>query len=170
MTAKEIIMAMVEGLQNPITEIDMFTFGNYNNNKKICYGCAATNTILKICNINSENLHKNLQKQICKPYNDSIIRYDDSIIRYRTSLYNLLKINNSDNKLYVKYFEVAINYLRQGLLTDYNHIARHINMSEIEPNLKIKLPKLEDNYTQKDLDKYIELAKQKKGKLDICVE
>lgn len=46
MTAKEIIMAMVDGLMNPVTIIDMDTFGSYDNG--ICYGCAATNAICRI--------------------------------------------------------------------------------------------------------------------------
>lgn len=46
MTAKEIIMAMVEGLKKPYTKIAMGSFG-YRNNID-CFGCAATNTICYI--------------------------------------------------------------------------------------------------------------------------
>lgn len=46
MTAKEIILAMVDSLKNPVTKVLMSTFGFKENG--ICYGCAATNTICKL--------------------------------------------------------------------------------------------------------------------------
>ena len=49
MTAKQIIMAMVDGLRKPSCKIDMSTFGSVRGG--ICFGCAATNTISKICEI-----------------------------------------------------------------------------------------------------------------------
>lgn len=54
MSAYDIIMAMVEGLRNPRTRIDMSTFGSIRNG--ICYGCAATNAILHIMNANGEEV------------------------------------------------------------------------------------------------------------------
>lgn len=54
MSAYDIIMAMVEGLRNPRTRIDMDTFGLMIEG--ICFGCAATNAILHIMDANEEEV------------------------------------------------------------------------------------------------------------------
>ncbi len=54
MSAYDIIMAMVEGLRNPKTRIDMSTFGLMIEG--ICFGCAATNAILHIMDANGEEV------------------------------------------------------------------------------------------------------------------
>jgi len=47
MTAKEHIMNMVEGLRNPMTVINMDTFGEKREDG-VCFGCAATNSICRL--------------------------------------------------------------------------------------------------------------------------
>lgn len=47
MSAKEIIMAMVNGLRKRHTEIDMNDWGRIND-QGTCFGCAATNCIIEI--------------------------------------------------------------------------------------------------------------------------
>jgi len=49
MTAGEIIMSMVKGLEKPVTKIDMDTYGQTRDG--VCYGCAATNTVCKIAKV-----------------------------------------------------------------------------------------------------------------------
>lgn len=46
LSAKEIIMAMVNGLRKRHTVIDMTTFGEIIDG--VCFGCAATNCVLEI--------------------------------------------------------------------------------------------------------------------------
>lgn len=46
MSSKEIILAMIDGLENPVMKVDMNTFGKKKDG--FCYGCAATNAICKI--------------------------------------------------------------------------------------------------------------------------
>lgn len=46
MSAKEIILAMIDGLENPVMKVDMNTFGE--KKEGVCYGCAATNAICKL--------------------------------------------------------------------------------------------------------------------------
>lgn len=46
MSAKEIVLAMLDGIKNPVTRIDMDTFGEVED--EVCYGCAATNLICKL--------------------------------------------------------------------------------------------------------------------------
>lgn len=58
MSAHEIIMAMVEGLRKPRTEIDMRTFAAKNND--ICFGCAATNAILHIINADDDEVKSHI--------------------------------------------------------------------------------------------------------------
>lgn len=132
MSAKEIIMAMVDGLKNPITEIDMSTYGNVIYG--VCYGCAATNTICNLMNITKEDFIKANPKH--------------------TSKYLFL---NEDDKKFVGYFESAIDCLRTGYIQDYNTYAKIRNFATIIGEEDC-VPMLSNDYTDDDLQKYIDLA------------
>jgi hypothetical protein len=56
MTAKEIVMSMVNGLRNPVTQINMDTYGEVVEG--VCFGCAATNALCYIGNYSTEDLLK----------------------------------------------------------------------------------------------------------------
>ena len=56
MTAKEIVMSMVNGLRKPVTKINMDTFGEVVSG--VCFGCAATNALCYIGNYSTEDLLK----------------------------------------------------------------------------------------------------------------
>lgn len=129
MSAKEIIMAMVEGLKNPTTKIDMLSFGNVDNN--VCYGCAATNTICNIMNITHKDFIKaNPKFTMCDLF---------------------------DERNFVINFERAIDCLRNGMITTYNYFAKENNFATIIGQ-NHSVPKLTNVYTNDDLEKYIDLA------------
>lgn len=139
MTAKEIIMAMVEGLKNPSVKVNMNTFGDSRKVTlfgltilKVCYGCAATNTICKISGVklNYESI-KNTQ--------------------------NRSKAINSD-KIFLEEFEEAIDCLRKGLLYGYNSIAHIYGFAMIKNERDIPLPTLLNKNYKKLLYLYEELA------------
>jgi len=137
MTAKEIILAMVDSLTHPpIINIDMETYGE--NKRGVCFGCAATNTICKISGVvfTSENIGN--RRSRAKAVNDDI--FNDTI----------------DDFVYC--FERAINGLRQSNLQTYNLFTKHEKFAEIVNPLDIELPRLDNNYTNDDLKPYIELA------------
>lgn len=102
MTGKEIVMAMVNGLQKEWVYVDMNTFG-YQTKKGICYGCAATNAICEITG---------------------------KIPDLSTSNYHRL-ISVDDNYVFVARFEKAINRLRFGDIGDYNYWAREMGIAEL---------------------------------------
>lgn len=141
MTAKEIIMAMVDSLiPPPLIKIQMSTFGGVAKEKyglfnlrkrKICVGCAATNTICRISGItfNIENITTRDRRSI-------------ALETDCTFLFN---------------FEAAIDYLRQGEIDGYNSMARAGEFAQINSR-DIQLWPLENNYTREHLDAYIELA------------
>jgi hypothetical protein len=52
LSAKEMIMAMVNGLRKRHVCIDMSTFGRKSNG--VCFGCAATNALIEISGISAE--------------------------------------------------------------------------------------------------------------------
>jgi hypothetical protein len=132
----EIIFTMIDGLENPVTEINMSTFGAVNNG--ICFGCAATNTICKIGEYDLKDLSSF----------DKTFYYKD--------------INSKEN-LFLDSFESAINTLRQGDINHSNKYFNNIGLSEIETNENIKLPVLyTDNYLQ-NLEPYRQLAKYNKS-------
>ena len=135
MTAKEIIMAMVEGLRNPTTKIDMMTFGQVKNG--VCIGCAATNTI---CNIGGYTV-----KDI------------------RNNTYGITRPVLSRTKMtqchFVGYFEDAIDELRSGDILGYNLAAEEFGFATIEDNDK-DLPYLMNSYTPADLLPYEQLANE----------
>ena len=138
MTGAEIIMAMVKGLEKPVVNVNMEYFGAVREEKtffgffkkKVCYGCAATNTI---CTISGVNLN---QKNIF-----SLSRRANAV--------------KSDVD-FLRGFERAINCLRLGSVQSYNSIARSIDIATLSET--VELPHLDTNYTQQELDVYKELA------------
>lgn len=129
MTAKEIIMSMVEGLQKPAVKVAMLTFGGVFNG--VCYGCAATNAICKITS---------------KSFTEDTI----PSIRHRAKFL-------MTDVFFLHGFENAINELRYGCISDYNNYAEAFRFAKIK-NTGIKLPGLTSDYTPADLQPYIELA------------
>lgn len=140
MSAKDIIMAMVNGLKNPSTKINMCTFGYSKHNfftfgfglKPICHGCAATNAICQIAGI------KFTPDNIAETYTRATA------------------INSSITFLNV--FERAIDELRKGNIQQYNFLAIRGKFDEIKNVTQIYLPRLEDNFSKKQLKVYEELA------------
>ena len=130
MSASEIIMAMVKGLRNPVTNIKMATFGEIENG--VCFGCAATNAI---CHI-SGTTHKELLDVI------------------KVSVVGL----SEESGGFVDKFECAINELREGWLDGYNTYAGELGIARIEYVEDLELPELDDDYGNEDLEAYIQLA------------
>ena len=135
MSAKEIIMAMVEGLRNPVTKIRMNTYGGVRND--ICYGCAATNTICKIANLDVDYL---ISK---RPIGTMTFIFSDHE-KY------------DEQAEFIDEFENAINYLRSGEIEEYNYLAEKIQIGLINPI--VFLPELTDEYTEEELLEYVKLA------------
>ena len=133
MSAKEIIMAMVEGLRNPVTKINMGTYGEVDDG--VCYGCAATNAICKIGKISL----------------DEFLKIDPC-----NSMQGFTK--NLDDRKFIDYFENAINYLRRNYIREYNAYADIIGIAKIVITDGHILPYLDDGYTEEDLQKYVKLA------------
>jgi hypothetical protein len=143
MTSSDIIMAMVESLvPPPLIKIDMETFGGVfkEGNKKVCFGCAATNTICKIAK---------------KKFNTRNITERETRASY---------IKSDRNFLYC--FEWAIDGLRKGNIRVYNNLARAGNF-ELIKNIAFEnnLPRLHNNYTVEDLQPYIKLAQLEKNEV-----
>lgn len=131
MSAKEIILAMVDSLQNPVTEINMDSFGHLEG--EICYGCAATNTICKLGGL-------------------------DPVIEFQKA--GPLSVNRlyTENR-FIDRFEPAIDYLRQGDIYWYNVCAREYGFSEIAINNQYLEEITNFNYQAKEvLQGYIDLA------------
>jgi len=133
MSAKEIIMVVVEGLRNPVTKIDMGTYGEVDDG--VCYGCAATNAICKIGKISLDEFLK------VEPLN--------SMKRFAKNL---------DHRDFIVMFETAIDHLRTGNIEAYNVCANEISIATISIPYGFRLPYLENGYTEEDLQKYVELA------------
>lgn len=140
MTAKEIILAMVESLERPIINVDMSVWGEARPKralglipfgKPVCFGCAATNTLCKIANV----------------------KFTTENIEYgRANAVN-------GNKWFVDKFEDAIDYLRRGHINAYNNFAS-VNGFSLIKDVGIKLPYLKNSYTKKQLNVYRQLAEQ----------
>lgn len=128
MTAHDIIMAMVDGLRQPRTKIDMDDFGCVEDG--ICYGCAATNTILHIMNANEEEAMYHILRR----------KYDASMPPALDK------------------FEIAIDHLREGEVDLYNRYAKDCGIAQITPMPGQELPYLDDDYTEDQLQQYEKLA------------
>lgn len=134
MKFSQIMKAMIDGLKKPVTNINMGTFGTSEERKKddgipyiICWGCAATNAVLKISNIKTLEKHINTYKE-----RSEIVDCEE---------YFLIK------------FEVAIDALRQGSSYVYNFNASKIEIAQIPAEFKSlidNLPPLEtSNYEER---------------------
>ncbi len=137
MSAKEIILAMIEGLENPAVEIDMHTFGDHQED--ICYGCAATNAICKISGV--------------KFTPENINSTEDRAIAVNSDFY------------FLDSFESAIEYLRFGNISGYNLHAEN-NFAYIKYT-EIDLPRIGNKYNQDDLNQYRLLAEAQSDETDL---
>lgn len=146
MTAKEIIMAMVDALKEPYYKIDMSDFGCSRtiNMKKTCFGCAATNTISRISGIifTPETIDWTGRANLIADANIGSGEFPNEETRF------------------LDRFESAIDYLRKGNIESYNEIAEDKDFATINDDLYIgvHLPILTDKYTHQDLEEYIKLA------------
>ncbi len=142
MSAKEIIMAMVEGLRNPKLTVNMSSFGYYDNG--ICYGCAATNAV---CTISEKTFTRENINDITKQ-----------------------AIFLNSDWWFLNQFENAIDFLRKGHINNYNFIANFIGFAKIKPiyrgrwfkRIEAELPRLSNDYTEKQLLQYVKLAEAQK--------
>lgn len=130
MTAKEHIMNMVEGLRNPMTVINMDTFGEKDKDG-VCFGCAATNSI-------------------CRLAGSTDVFFSDWVA-------GLWLFRKSIAPIILAY-EDCIDALRKGDVNRYNEIATDINIATIEEVESIYLPELTNGYTEEELLQYVALA------------
>ena len=131
MTAKEIIMAMIEALKNPVTVINMDTFGDIIEGE--CHGCAATNAICKISNTTKDEFKQGLDGLLRQSYGASQISF-------------------------LNEFENAVDTLRRGNLQHYNEIAYGLDIAQIKIYGNMDLPELTSYNYLDNLEPYIELA------------
>lgn len=128
MTTKELVLAMINGITKQHVELDFGLFGYYKN--EICFGCAATNTI---CEITGTTFTKDFIS--CNEDRAKFIETD---------------------KNFLKDFEIAIDYLRQGSIKRYNGMAKFMGISQI--NSSKVLPYLNNFNWKENLHYYEELA------------
>lgn len=115
----EIVELMVESLKNPVCEVDMGSFGRYENG--ICFGCAATQLVQHLSGV------KFTSNSILSPRNRSQFMKCDYF--------------------FLLTFEKAIDALRVGDTSFYNLCAREINIERIPSDYPYELPPLfTDNY------------------------
>ena len=130
MTGKEIMQAMIDGLNKPWLTVEMSTYGSSSEtklfgifSKTVCFGCAATNTICEI-----------VQKKFTGKNINSFEFRAESI--------------NSDQG-FLDSFESALNDLRRGRIDWYNIGAENENFNTIRVLDNFELPVLEtDNYKE----------------------
>lgn len=136
MSGKEIVLAMVDGLKNPVMKVDMDTFGS--KEKGVCYGCAATNFICKVGGFDPSEaiaFHvggESFRRSWAAPF--------------------------TQEAGYVNAFEDAIDSLRKGGISSYNAQAVALGLAILPENWD--LPSIEnDNYQDLEvLQVYIDYA------------
>jgi len=143
MSAREIIMAMVDGLKNPAVKVNMMTFGasEYDQNDKlVCYGCAATNAICHITKVTFT------PKTIGSTH-------------WRSKI-----LNTTD--VFLEAFENAIDHLRSGGIGDYNDLAAWHGFALIKNIPVDDLPCLFTGTYMNDLGAYEKLANMQEEKIE----
>lgn len=127
MTGKEILGAMIAGLQREWVKVDMSTFGDVYEG--VCYGCAATNAICEIKGktLTAKELLNNKEK---RTWGDR-------------------------DYMFMNKFEYAIDKLRTGNLQAYNTEAIDLHIGQL-PYPEEPLPALTQNVWKKALPAYID--------------
>lgn len=140
LSPRGIVMLMIESLENPVTKIDMGTFGTVLkvNNRRVCYGCAATNVALRALELAGVGKASKLKFEIG---NDSIE----------------LGVNAGVDQGFLNRFEWAINDLRQGNIRGYNWLARRNGFTTLKP-WGTSLPALRDETYKQHLKFYRDYA------------
>jgi len=125
MSAKQIVQAMIDGLNKPWVTVSMLTYGAVV--KDVCFGCAATNTICQIKGsaFNASNIATGKRRSV-----------------FLNTPLNFLKI-----------FEYAIDHLKAGNIQQYNIYARTIRIKTLPMPTK-KLPTLTTVTYKKHLKHY----------------
>ena len=140
MSAHDIIMAMVDGLRNPDINVHMSNYGCARNG--ICYGCAATVTVMKIGNVIFDKTNINIEKHT-----------------------QLIDCSYS----FLSNFEEAIDSLRRGSIGIYNRRAKQYGFATIKNGHfplfreRIELPVLNTDDYKENLHFYEALAKRQKS-------
>jgi len=139
MKMSDIVFIMIESLKNPVTKINMGTFG-ISVVDGTCYGCAATNTICYIAGVTFNPKNINVVEQRAK-----FINVDPE---------------------FLKSFERTIDALRCGDLYSYNYFAEILKIAVIPDHfIKTDLPTLStSNYTNRLKDyEYFAVALKHEG-------
>lgn len=156
MTAAEIILTMVEGLVNPKTDIvDMASFGHTDTEygRDVCYGCAATNTILKILDADKSGLFPKAQEDSSETIGLGAWNPNLFNVSGDTAANKFAKVNS-----FLVDFEYAIDALRIGEIAEYNSFAKACGFAQIEDDRSLDLAHLRNGYSKHDLDTYRALA------------
>ena len=132
MTAKEIVMSMVNGLRNPVTQINMDTYGEVVEG--VCFGCAATNALCYIGNYSTEDLLKVDGSAI-------LIEKKSIATRFEWAIDELRKGNIGGYNYHAVEGGFAKISLPDGVDED-----------------DLMLPHLYDDYTEAELECYVKLA------------
>jgi hypothetical protein len=149
LSAKEIVMSMVNGLRNPAVKVRMETYGDSLPikslfglmTKEVCIGCAATNAI---CNLTK-------------------VKFTPKSIKNRSyTIENHLGNENicedlDEAEIFLGHFESAIDFLRQGNIPSYNYIASSKGFAQIKLGSE-ELPYLANDSFKTFLGAYEELA------------
>jgi hypothetical protein len=110
MSELEFLNLMIDSIENPVTNLDMHTFGDIRNN--FCYGCLATNTICKLLTIESADL--------------SIIKG-----RYFFNYGNMSR--KLDGRLC--HFESMIDHIRTGSYQRYINVTTALDITPLSKEL-----------------------------------
>lgn len=139
LSLRELILAMVEGLRNPTTKIDMGSFGSktykFLGLLEICHGCAATNALCNLLDIDLRYLKKNRPRVsenfegkdasfICQLEHAYDILRQGNAKRFIQGLNNMgFNFPNSDNHPWLPY--LTVNY-RESELKVYEDFANSL--------------------------------------------
>ena len=134
MKFSEIMKAMIDGLEKPVVEVNMATYGIHVNG--VCYGCAATNAICKIGKIKLDKTNIESGKH-SEALNVGVF--------------------------FVDHFESAIDALRQGLCNRYNKTAYLIEIAPVPTefiDVIVQLPTLTTYNYKENLIEYKKVYQQ----------
>lgn len=138
MTGKGVVLAMIAGLEKEHVKVDMYAFAY--EEMGVCFGCAATNAICEITGNTEayieERRHSNM-----------------------TPFFSFERLKSINGKIEtVHSFEVAVDFLRKGLVDQYNLLIDQLGYHNLFIETKLYLPELTNESYKEQLESYRELA------------
>jgi hypothetical protein len=134
----DVVNAMINGLTNKWAKVSMMSFGHYDSDRKICFGCAATNSLCELLKrpFTEDEIHNSF-------YRAEVFKCDRNVMQHFENSVNFLRMGD------LQAFLSDLCMMSHPSFQDYKHLVK-----ECSEDFDLGLPALYNHFTEKELDYY----------------